>query len=187
MGKSFVSTPAKFLLEKSYSFKLSPNETSKPCLGRVLGSLHKSRAPLSGSVGLGQPRQPCLPRALGSWDFCLEAGWLCCERRWQPALDGGTERGHTLSLDTTQGLQKGRSLQVLPQRGSWLPGSRQGCWHPTEPQVELPNSQLHSQDLGGLRQAPVILSTQEDWKVGQLQLLNVSRKGRKKICSKKVF
>lgn len=98
---------------------------------------------------------------------------------WSAGL-GRDARQHTPSLDT-QGLQKVRSLQALALSRSWLPGSGQGCWYPTEPQVELPDSQLQIQVLGGLGQGPALLSTGQDGRVGLLQLLNVSRKDRENV------
>lgn len=131
------------------------------------------------------PAQPA-GSAVGSW----QSGLLLVGRvapapgplAASPGLQGwGRDaRQHALSPET-QWLQKVRSLQALALTGSWLPGSGQGCWHPAEPQVELPNSQLQSQVLGGLRQAPAFLSTGQDRRVGLLQLLNVSSKDRKKV------
>lgn len=116
------------------------------------------------------------------------AGSLCRERGALAAGPAcGTDRGMPGSPSrawTPRDSGKGETCKFwLARGGSWLPVSRQGCWHPTEPQVEL-----HNQDLGGLRQAPVILSMQEG---GTIAAPECSRKGRKKglgpICSKTMF
>lgn len=106
MGKSFGSTPAKFLFEKSliHSSFHQIKQATPPAW--ILGSLCKSRALLSGSVVLGQPRQAGLPWALGIWDFCSEAGSLCC--KWA-------------------------ALAAAPACGTrGMPGSKPWAWTPRE-------------------------------------------------------
>lgn len=131
MGKSFGSTPAKFLFEKSLirsSFHQIKQAT--PCLDS--GQSMQKQGPSPWVCGAGPAQTGGF--AMGSWHLGLLLGGRVAVLQVSsagssPSLrDKRDARQQTLSLDT-QGVQKVRSLQVLAQSGSWLPVCRQG-WSP---------------------------------------------------------
>lgn len=162
-GKIFCFYSCKVSVWKvSYSFKLPPNSISKPPPG--FWAVCAKAGPLSLCLWCwASPGSWVCPLAF----LCSGAGSLCGERAALAAGPArGTDRGMPGSAsrawtpwDARNGETGGKFW--LARDGSRLPVSRQGCWHPTEPQVELPNSRLHSRDLGAPSQAPVILPAQE--------------------------